>query len=159
MTPTQRTHASGAAGHMSRRVAHGGLAGLAGGVIFGAMMAMMGMMPMIGALVGVESAAVGWIVHMVISLIFGVVFGVVLTVSGTVALLLAGAVYGVVLWVIGPLLIMPAMMGMPVMMVDAMAMQSLIGHIIFGLVAGVVLKLLRRQTSTLDVGDARPQHA
>lgn len=37
--------------------------GLAGGAIFGIMMGMMGMLPMVAMLVGRESATVGFIVH------------------------------------------------------------------------------------------------
>ena len=54
----------------------GAYAGLAGGVVFGAMMAMMGMLPMIGMMVGVPSAGVGFLVHLVISALIGISFAV-----------------------------------------------------------------------------------
>lgn len=159
MSATHGSLAAGSAGSVPRRAVHGGLAGLAGGVVFGLMMAMMGMLPMIGALVGVESAAVGGLVHMVLSLIFGVIFGLAVTSPRPAPLLLSGIAYGVLLWVFGALLIMPAMLGMPVMMIDAMTMQSLVGHLIYGLVAGVGLWMLRRQASGAGIGEARAQHA
>ena len=37
-------------------IKHGGHGGLAGGVVFGAMMAMMSMLPLIGNMVGIPSA-------------------------------------------------------------------------------------------------------
>ncbi|MGQ7788897.1 hypothetical protein [Nesterenkonia sp. K-15-9-6] len=159
MTSTQGAHAARAAGTLTRRAVHGGLGGLAGGVVFGMMMAAMGMLPMVGALVGVESAAVGGLVHMGISLLFGVVFGVVITSARPAPLLLLGAGYGVVLWVVGALLIMPAMLGMPVFMINAMTLQSLVGHLVFGLVTAAAVWLLRRHSGSLDLGDMRAQHA
>jgi hypothetical protein len=54
----------------------GALAGLVGGAVFGLMMAMMGMLPMVGMLVGSESAVVGFIVHMGISAFIGAVYAV-----------------------------------------------------------------------------------
>ena len=51
----------------SSLIIQGAIAGLVGGVVFGIMMAMMGMLPMVGMLIGVESAVVGFIVHLAIS--------------------------------------------------------------------------------------------
>lgn len=56
------------------RLANGALAGIVG-VVFGMLMAMMGMLPMVGMLVGVENAAVGFGVHLVNSAIIGAIFG------------------------------------------------------------------------------------
>ena len=53
----------------------GALAGIIGGIPFGIMMGMMGMMPMIGMLVRVESAFVGVLVHAAISAITGAIYG------------------------------------------------------------------------------------
>ena len=39
-----------------RNIQHGAVAGIAGGIVFGAMMAMMGMLPMIGQMVGSPTA-------------------------------------------------------------------------------------------------------
>jgi hypothetical protein len=54
----------------------GAIAGLAGGAVFGMMMALMGMLPMVAMLVGSERAVVGFIVHMAISAFIGAVYGV-----------------------------------------------------------------------------------
>ena len=55
----------------------GALAGLAGGLLFGALMAIMAFLPMVGMLVGQESSLVGFIVHMAISAGIGAGYGVI----------------------------------------------------------------------------------
>ncbi|MDP9497825.1 MAG: DUF1440 domain-containing protein [Actinomycetota bacterium] len=131
-------------------VVHGIAGGLAGGVVFGLMMQMMGMMGMVAMLVGSESVAVGWALHLAISALFGAVYGglVAPRVTAWGSGLLAGLVYGAALWVIGPLLLMPAKMGMPLFNVDAMALQSLYGHLVFGVVLGAVVVALSRSART-----------
>jgi hypothetical protein len=58
----------------ARILSIGAVAGLIGGIPFGMLMAMMGMMPMIGMLVGAENAFVGVLVHGVISAITGALY-------------------------------------------------------------------------------------
>jgi uncharacterized membrane protein YagU involved in acid resistance len=128
----------------------GAVGGLAGGVVFGIMMQTLGMMGMVAMLAGSESVAVAWALHLAISVLFGVVYGAVVAprTSGWTVGLATGLAYGALLWVIGPLLLMPARLGMPVLTVDTMALQSLVGHLVFGLVLGaVVTALCLRQRS------------
>ena len=117
-------------------VTGGAIGGLVGGVVFGMMMQMMGMIPMVAMLVGSESVVVGWGVHLSISLLFGVVvrFAVQQIAGSWAPTLAAGLGYGLFLWVVGPLLLMPAKLGMPVLQFNTVAWQSLMGHMIFGLV-------------------------
>lgn len=49
------------------RIKQGMIAGVAGGVPFGAMMGLMGMLPMIGSMVGRPSATAGLVVHLLMS--------------------------------------------------------------------------------------------
>ncbi len=77
----------------AQNLKYGAYAGLAGGVVFGVMMGMMGMLPMIGEMVGSSSAVVGFIVHMVNSAIIGAAFAVVL--GGMVAGMGSSPVYPV----------------------------------------------------------------
>ena len=123
-------------GRTTSSVAGGALGGLVGGVVFGMMMQMMGMIPMVAMLVGSESIAVGWGVHLAISVIFGVAFGfAVQQIAGRWSpTLVAGLGYGVFLWVVGPLLLMPARLGMPILQFNTVAWQSFMGHMVFGLV-------------------------
>jgi hypothetical protein len=144
--PTQQTSAaSGTA--LVRRITAGVAGGLAGGVVFGLLMQMMGMIPMVAQLVGSTSVAVGWVVHLVISAVIGGGFGLVGArfLTGTATAVVAGGGYGVVWWVLGPLLLMPARLGMPLFTVDAMAWKSLMGHVIFGVVLGAVAALVTRR--------------
>ena len=134
---TQRTSSSG----INRRMLAGVLGGIAGGLVFGMLMAMMGMLPVIASMVGSTSAMVGFGVHLMISVLIGlgltVLFGNrLLTNYGRGALV--GLAYGAIWWVLGPLMMMPVMMGMPLFVVDLTAMMSLLGHLIYGAILGLV---------------------
>lgn len=110
--------------------------------MFGALMHMMGMMGMIAGLVGREDVGVGWAVHLAISVLFGVGYG--LTFAGASRswghATGFGVVYGVVWWVLGALLIMPVYMGMPVFQIGETQLQSLMGHMLYGLTLGLVVQ-------------------
>ena len=146
---TATTTTTGTRSVVSLRSVPVGIAGgLVGGVVFGLMMQLMGMLGMVGMLVGSESLAVAWGVHLAISAAIGAGFGLVLAprVTGPATGLGLGAAYGLVWWVLGPLLLMPLAMGMPLLSVDATAWQSLLGHLVFGLVLGAVAALAARRT-------------
>lgn len=123
-----------------RQIAAGVAGGIAGGIAFGVLMHLQGMIGMIAGLVGGEGAVLGWTVHLIIAALIGVGFAVTLsrlaTSWGAGAGL--GLVYGGIWWVLGPLLIMPAWMGMPLFQVDETALMSLIGHLVYGLVLGLI---------------------
>lgn len=139
------------------RVGNGVLAGLVGGVVFGMLMAMTmaDMLPMIGMLIGVENAWVGFLVHLVDSAIIGAIFGLIAwRLAGNIAAVFgAGALYGVVWWVLGALIIMPLwlsvtadpMMKDMVFTVGSDQWMSLTGHLVFGLVTAGALYGLRRR--------------
>ncbi len=113
--------------------------GLAGGVVFGAIMGVMGMLPMIGKMVGQPSAAAGAVVHLANSAIIGAGFPVVLGrfVSSVGSGLTAGLLYGGTWWFLGPLTLMPLFMGMGLGVnwtaaAAAAMLPSLGGHLIYG---------------------------
>lgn len=120
----------------------GGIAGLGGGVVFGMMMAMMGMLPMVAMLVGSQSAFVGFLVHMVISAGIGGFYGLVANrlAMTTRTAIVAGAVNDMVWWVLGALILMPLMLGMGEMVLKIGQTQwlSLMGHVIYGIVTGLL---------------------
>lgn len=132
---------------MGRRIVAGVVGGIAGGLVFGLLMAMMGMLPMVAELVGSSSAVVGFGVHLLISVLIGL--GLTLFLGGVLATFGRGAVvgliYGILWWVLGPLLMMPLILGMPVFVVDAMALWSLMGHLIYGLILGLVAVLVMKR--------------
>ncbi len=126
--------------------------GLAGGVVFGAIMGVMGMLPMIGQMVGQPSAAAGAVVHLANSAIIGAGFAVVLGrfVSGIGSGLTAGLLYGGAWWFLGPLTLMPLFMGMGLGVnwtaAAATAMlPSLMGHMVYGAVLGAAYAALRQR--------------
>ena len=138
-------------------IKHGVYGGLVGGVVFGAMMAMMGMLPMIGNMVGSPSAWIGFLVHMMISATIGGSFAVLLDASGQRGDVGSGLAYGVAWWMLGPLTLMPVFMGMGLGVnwnVAGMtaAMPSLVGHLIFGAILGVTYRWLRGRSRVSDVG-------
>ena len=136
----------------TRELKWGAYGGVAGGVIFGAMMGMMGMLPMIGSMVGQPTAAVGFAVHMVNSAIIGAGFAIVLGrfVSGTRSGVGAGLAYGGVWWILGPLTLMPLFMGMGFGVnwnaaAAAAMLPSLVGHLMFGSILGLAYTWLRHR--------------
>lgn len=135
----------------SRWVA-GAIGGFAGGVLFGILLQMMGMMPTIGMLVGVESAVVGWLVHLVLSVAFGLVFAATMMQSSldraarrvvpSTAMALG---YGVVLWIVAAGIVMPLWLGAVAGLaapVPYLTLPSLVGHLVYGIGLGVAYPLV-----------------
>lgn len=130
---------------MMGSIRNGAIAGVAGGVVFGILMAMMGMLPVIAGMVGSASPIVGFGIHLMISAIIGAGFALALGrfASSTARSLVAGAGYGMFWWLLGPLTVMPLMMGMGLGSqwtgaAIGHAMPSLMGHVIYGLITGFV---------------------
>jgi hypothetical protein len=131
----------------SPSLVRGALAGLVGGFIFTAMMLVLGMLPMIASLIGSSSALLGFIVHMNIAAIIGAIFGAVYGEPQTTleTILGWGGLYGFIWWILGPLLIMPFWLGMPLFMINDMIIMSFVGHLTYGLITSAVyFRLLER---------------
>lgn len=148
---------SGQEVNAGRSALYGAGAGIVGGIVFGLMMQLMMPMilPMIGKIIGLESVAGGWLYHLFNSAAIGAIFGLaVLAVSrmtvtyGAGALL--GGLYGVVWWILGPLILMPLLLGMTQMMfaINNNTLMSLVGHIVYGVITGVVYVFLRGRFTT-----------
>jgi hypothetical protein len=152
MTTTTRSATSTAAARMTTGLVGGAVGGMAGGIAFGMLMQLMNVMPMIAMLVGSESIAVAWGVHVMISASLGALFGLVVAgwTRSRSLLAIAGLAYGVLWWVLGAMLLMPAKLGMPVLQVDAMAWKSLMGHMIFGVILGLVTGAWMRRAAGTD---------
>jgi hypothetical protein len=128
----------------TKNLMHGIAGGLAGGVVFGIMMGMMGMLPMIGKMAGHPTAAAGFAVHLVISAMIGAGFAATVgrNVCGARSGLLRGLLYGGTWWFLGPLTLMPLMMGMGLgtnwnAAAATQMLPSLFGHLIYGVILGV----------------------
>jgi uncharacterized membrane protein YagU involved in acid resistance len=124
------------------------LAGLIAGLVFGMMMQMSGKISVIAGLVGSSHVFVGWLIHMLISFVFAIFY--LILVNKTEKYILIGIVHGTVIWIIGPLVIMPLMMGKGVMLLEMFSpplMMSLVTHIFFSLMLAVVFKISRTATN------------
>ena len=148
-------HSTAHAVALPARVVAGIAGGLAGGVVFGILMQAWDMLPMVAMLVNSESVAVGWLVHLFNSALFGVIFAVLFgrwaatlvartRSSASESAAAIGLGYGVLWWVLGALLIMPAWLGMNEMIfeLNTTAWRSLVGHLAYGLLLGLVYALL-----------------
>jgi uncharacterized membrane protein YagU involved in acid resistance len=128
---------------LRQRIVAGVVGGVAGGLVFGAIMAMMGMLPMVAMVVGSKSVLVGFVYHMfnsvIIGALFGLIFGSLSRNYGQGALF--GLVYGVIWWVLGPMILMPLLLGMGMQFGAAFTppmLMSLAGHLAYGLITGLV---------------------
>ena len=137
----------------TRNIKLGVYGGLAGGVVFGAMMGMMGMLPMIGKMVGHPSAVTGFLAHLVISALIGASFVVLFHdfIRGASGGLGYGLVYGGAWWFLGPLTLMPLMMGMGLGVnwnaaAASQMLPSLVGHLIYGAILGLSYGWLGNRT-------------
>jgi hypothetical protein len=151
---------------MRNRVVAGMVAGILAGIVFGFMMqamtaptpdgSRMPMMAMVAQVVRSNSLAVGWLYHLFNSAVIGAIFG--WTLGDRVAGRLGpgagwGAFYGLVWWILGGLILMPVFLGMsafaPLKMppMRPVAMGSLMGHLVFGLILGTASAWLRGRAS------------
>lgn len=130
------------------------LAGLVAGIVFGGIMQVMTaptpeggavpMMAMVAMVVRSDVIAIGWLYHLFNSAVIGAIFGglVAPRVSGYWASLVAGALYGAAWWILGGVILMPVLLGMPAFAPLLMApmvpvaLGSLVGHLVYGLILG-----------------------
>lgn len=120
------------------------------------MMAMVGQVPIMndptGSLASMNPVALGWIYHLINSAVIGAIFGLLVKsgLSSVSAGLGWGALYGFAWWILGGLVLMPMLLRMPAfapLMMAPMrpvAMGSLMGHLVFGLVLGAAYVWLNR---------------
>lgn len=125
----------------------GVLGGVIAGVVFGAMLGMLGMLPVIAKLGGGESALFGFALHLIFSVIIGAIFSIFF---GHAAVdrargISLGLLYGLIWWFLGPLIIMPVLLGMGVQLTAsgmAAALPSLWGHLVYGFILGWVYSIV-----------------
>lgn len=127
----------------------GAIASLAGGLVFSIIMLVTGVLPRIAALAGGSSLALGFVVHFVISVLIGMSYGLFYQheapdVGSSIAW---GLLYGLVWWFVGPLTLLPILLGGTATWTVASAnilLPSLIGHLIYGAVTACVFLLFER---------------
>jgi len=132
-----------------RAIVVGGLAGILGGWVFGQWMAQVNFFPLVASLVGSESRQVGVLTHFAIAVIIGATFGLLFQrdVRGLGSSLGWGVGYGLLWWFIGPLTLLPLILRQPVdwsYQHGAELFGSLVGHVVYGLIIGLVYAGLDR---------------
>ena len=137
-----------------RNIKLGAYGGLAGGVVCVAMMGMMGMLPMIGELIAYQTVprgvVSGFFGHLIFSSLIGASFAALFNrfVHGKSSGLGYGLVYGGAVSFLGPLTLMPLMMGMGLGVnwnaaAASQMLPSLFGHLVYGAVLGLTYTRLR----------------
>jgi uncharacterized membrane protein YagU involved in acid resistance len=131
-------------------LAWGALAGLAGGLLFSLVMVAVGSLPAVAALAGGVSPLLGFAVHMIISALVGMSYGVLFRrESPNFGSAIAwGLLYGLIWWYLGPLTVMPILLGRQfvwTMQAAGVLLPSLVGHLIYGASTGFVFALLERR--------------
>jgi len=138
----------------------GAAAGVVGGLVFGAAMASLGTLPTVASIVRADSAAVGFILHLAIAATIGAGFGLLVADQRAQAgeTLFWGLIYGGFWWFVGPLTLLPLLLGQRVAwdLPSAQALlPSLIGHLFYGATTAIVFVAFRRN----DASTVRPRFA
>lgn len=141
----------------------GAVASIGGGLAFTVVMVATNALPMVAGLMGMSGDLEGFILHMGISVVIGAAYGVLFrrdAQSPTTALAW-GLVYGMVWWVLGPLTLMPALLGAPLAWsVEAVsgAFPSLVGHLLYGVVLALLYHRLLLYYAPRQMSSSRDHH-
>src|SRR5215510_635058 len=134
---------------LSRALIVGALAGIVGGWAFGKWMEQINFFLIIAGLVNSTSREVGIALHFAIAIVIGMSFGLLFQrdVRGYGSSLGWGMAYGLFWWFLGPLTLLPILQVAPIDWSYAHGSAlfgSLVGHIIYGLLAGLIYAALDR---------------
>jgi len=129
---------------------YGAAASLVGGLLFTLVMLAIGLLPKVANLVGGSSLLLGFVVNMVISALIGMSYGLLFQheapdFGSGVAW---GLLYGLIWWFIGPLTLLPIMLGGTFSWTVGTAAEllpSLIGHLIYGAATAIIFLALERR--------------
>lgn len=130
-----------------RAVGRGAVGGLLGGLIFTVVMIQIGFLPTVARLIGSHSAFTGFVTHLVIADLIGASYGVLFRRQSydLGSALGWGVCYGFFWWILGPLTLLPMLLGAaPQWTPEAAAglNASLVGHLAYGAALGVGFHLL-----------------
>ncbi len=132
---------------LRRDIAAGAAAGLIGGLVFSWAQHAQGMRAAVAGLVGVTSLGAGVALDLVISIFIGATFGAIFRYQslGYAPTISSGVLFGLLWWILGPLTIVPALMGKGPMwsLQEAnAALPSLVGHVLYGALTGLTYYVL-----------------
>jgi hypothetical protein len=128
---------------LSRAIVVGGLAGIMGGWAFGQWMAKVNHFPLIAGLIHLSSRNAGIALHFIFAFIIGASFGLLFQrdVRGYGSCMGWGFGYGIFWWFLGPMTLMPLWQGRSLDWSYQHGQElfgSLIGHVVYGLIVGVI---------------------
>lgn len=134
-----------------RCIIHGIIAGIIAGIVFAFFLLMGGMTETVGAMIGMPTKFGGLLVHAGMSIAAGIGFALVLgwLIHSWLGAVIWGLLFGIGMWFAGPMTLLPYLSaGVPIFskwnMVDVHAnMPSLVGHLVFGFVLGIVYYTLK----------------
>jgi len=134
---------------LPRALVSGGLAGIAGGWVFGKWMERAHFFPLIAGIVNSSSRAVVVTLHFGVAVTIGATFGFLFQrqIRGFGSSLGWGAAYGLLWWLIGPLTLLPLLTRKPIDWSRGHAADlfgSLVGHVIYGLIVGLIYAAVDR---------------
>jgi hypothetical protein len=129
---------------------YGALASLVGGALFTLVLLVIGFLPKVASIGGGSSLILGFVVNMTISAVIGMSYGLLFRyeapdLGSGVAW---GLVYGLIWWFIGPLTLMPILLGGTFSWTTKTAaalLPSLIGHLIYGAATAVMFLVMERR--------------
>jgi len=133
----------------------GAVAGLVGGLAFGAAMLQLDALPSMGLLLLAGTPVLAFAVHMLIAALVGSGFGLLARwfrsdPGETVSL---GLAYGALWWYLGPLTLLPLLLATRPAWELTVAQQQfpgLLGHLLYGAVTGLALSVLRPRASKVS---------
>lgn len=134
---------------LARALLVGGFAGLLGGWAFGSWMGQSALYPILASIFHSNSVALGATIHFLIAIVLGAIFGVLFQrdIRGGGSSLTWGVAYGFLWWFLGPLTLLPILLGHRVdwsYQQGAALFGSLVGHLIYGAIAGLIYAALDR---------------
>jgi hypothetical protein len=141
------------------RTGAGVVGGLAGGVILGIALQIMGFMPQFATLVGRTSTTWAWLTQFAIAGIAGAVFGILAGRAISRQLVSAGGVgliYGVLLGVVFILAVLPLGSGAQLFNLDDRAMRGIGAFAVFGVIVGIVYAMAGPRRRYYEYENRRP---
>jgi len=141
-----------------RDVLAGALAGLVGGLVFGSAIQAQAKMGTLAGLLGLPASGAGWLAQLLLAVVLGAGFGALIRyqAGSYAATLSSGLLLGLLWWIVGPLTVLPLLMGSrPTWSFSeaAAAFPDLVGFLLYGGATGLCYAALATLLRRMDRGD------